>query len=148
MIPKFSAYWQVINNHLLVKLSDFAFILFLYFFWYYVHPTRCTTRFGVVWRWGIYPRVAFAWRLRLPAVTEVLPRCGGNSFVVVECLMFNVERLKWVEWQIKVYADEKVFVMDCDSNVCFDGFMERWRNRENHRELQLIEVVINSLTKF
>ena len=42
------------------------------------------------------------------------------------CLMFNVERLKWVERQIKVYADEKVFVMDCDSNVSFDGFVERW----------------------
>ncbi len=26
----------------------------------------------------------------------------------------------------KIVADEKVFVMDCDSNVSFDGFVERW----------------------
>ncbi len=38
----------------------------------------------------------------------------------------------------KIVADEKVFVMDCDSNVSFDGFVERWRNHENHIELQLI----------
>ena len=28
--------------------SPISLIIFLYFFLYYVHPTRCTTRFGVV----------------------------------------------------------------------------------------------------
>ena len=136
MIPKFSAYWQVINNHLLVKFSDFAFISFLYFLLYYVHPTRCTTRFGVVCRCG---HLTTGGARRKASLTR-----GYRSITPIwrqflcSSLMFNVERLKWVEWQIKVYADEKVFVMDCDSNVSFDGFMERWWNSENHRELQLI----------
>ena len=136
MIPKFSAYWQVINNRLLVKFSDFAFILFLYFFWYYVHPTRCTTRFGVVWQCSRLStgdaRLTVSLTRGYRSITPMWRQFLCSRW------MFNVERLKWVEWQIKVYADEKVFVMDCDSNVCFDGFVERWWNRENHRELQLI----------
>ena len=135
MIPKFSAYWQVINNHLLVKFSDLAFFISLFLLilcasdtMYY--PLRGSITVGHLSTGGarLTASLTRGYRSITPMWRQFL--CS--------CLMFNVERLKWVEWQIKVYADEKVFVMDCDSNVCYDGFVERWWNRENRRELQLI----------